>query len=152
VPGWPLLLLKPPFGVPTPWAYQAWAALAKAETGKRKPESQAWATDAKPESGNRKAENETLSEVSYEMTRRQSLGGVDIFNDLEAPVFRKFVLLPVMKDWLLEQPGVKVAAMSGSGSTMFAILESDAVAEALSQKARNKFGETLWCQSCQVGR
>src|SRR5213596_1469971 len=42
-------------------------------------------------------------------------------NDLERPVFEKFVFLAHSKMWLLKQPEVGAALMSGSGSTVFAV-------------------------------
>src|SRR5207247_2175865 len=39
-------------------------------------------------------------------------------NDLERPVFEKFVFLAQLKMWLLGQPEVGAALMSGSGSTI----------------------------------
>lgn len=35
----------------------------------------------------------------------------------------KHLFLAEMKRWLLERPGVRGAMMSGSGSTMFAVME-----------------------------
>jgi 4-diphosphocytidyl-2-C-methyl-D-erythritol kinase len=52
----------------------------------------------------------------------QDLGWTRIFNALERPVFEKFLMLPVMKEWLRQQPEVRAAAMSGSGSTIFAVM------------------------------
>ncbi len=116
VPRWPLLLLKPPFGVPTPWAYQAWA--------KRQ---------------NQQPTTQTLDDIA-------------LCNDLEPPVFQKYVLLPTIKKWLLEQNGVRVATMSGSGSTMFAVLENASLAPSLSEEAKAIFGETLWTHACEISR
>ncbi|MEX1117534.1 MAG: 4-(cytidine 5'-diphospho)-2-C-methyl-D-erythritol kinase [Terrimicrobiaceae bacterium] len=114
VPCWPLLLLKPPFGVSTPWAYQAWAKLLN---------------------------QESITQV---------VDGIPLNNDLEPPVFHKYVLLPAIKSWLLAQDGVRAGAMSGSGSTMFAVLESAALADSLSREARAVFGETLWVHRCEI--
>lgn len=113
-PEWPVLLIKPPFGVPTPWAYKAWGDLGNASP------------------------------------MPQLVDSIEIFNDLEAPVFRKFALLPAIKSWLLKQSGVRGAAMSGSGSTLFAILESPGHAEQIALKARECFGESLWCHTSQI--
>ena len=84
-----LLLLKPDFGVPTPWAY---GALKNARE---------------------------LPGVEY---GAQEFSGVRLVNDLERPVFEKFVLLGYLKTWLRDQPEVGAALMSGSGSTVFALL------------------------------
>ena len=46
-------------------------------------------------------------------------------NALERPVFEKYIFLGEMKRWLLAHNKVKVAQMSGSGSTMFALTSSD---------------------------
>ena len=48
----------------------------------------------------------------------------EMVNDLERPVFQKYPVLADMKMWLLDQPEVHAALMSGSGSTMLAVLSS----------------------------
>jgi 4-diphosphocytidyl-2-C-methyl-D-erythritol kinase len=68
-------------------------------------------------------------------------------NDLERPVFEKYLLLPTLKNWLLEQGEVRAALMSGSGSTMFAITDTPVQAAELAAKAREWCGETAWIQS-----
>jgi 4-diphosphocytidyl-2-C-methyl-D-erythritol kinase len=65
-------------------------------------------------------------------------------NDLERPVFAKYLLLPTLKDWLLSHGGVRAALMSGSGSTMFAITETDIQAAAIAKEAQQYVGETSW--------
>ncbi len=65
-------------------------------------------------------------------------------NDLERPVFEKFPFLAVMKTWLLRQPEVAVALMSGSGSTLFAVVKSNADGKALTNRARAEVDERLW--------
>ena len=107
----PLLLMKPPFGVPTPWAYQRWR------------------------------DSLEIPGVSY---APQTLGGITLANDLERPVFEKFIQLPEMKRWLLAQPETAAALMSGSGSTMFAVLREKSDGPALAEKARAQFGEHTW--------
>jgi len=72
---------------------------------------------------------------------------LEITNDLEAPVFEKYLLLPVLKQWLREQPGVESAFMTGSGSTMVAVMKPDTSSEqteALKQAIAAEFGETMW--------
>jgi len=73
---------------------------------------------------------------------RQAHGKIELANDFEQPVFQKFLLLPAIKSWLLAQDEVAAAMMSGSGSTLFAILRSDA--GTLSQRAKERFGPNLW--------
>jgi 4-diphosphocytidyl-2-C-methyl-D-erythritol kinase len=41
---------------------------------------------------------------------------------LERPVFQKYLFLADLKRWLLGRPEVCAALMSGSGSTLFAVL------------------------------
>jgi 4-diphosphocytidyl-2-C-methyl-D-erythritol kinase len=113
----PLLLLKPPFGVPTPWAYQRWR-------------------DAKEIPG-----------VSYEAQR---LPFGLLRNDLERPVFEKYLFLAELKAWLQQQPEVAGALMSGSGSTLFAILKEKSLGYALGERIEQSFGSNLWCFLCET--
>lgn len=113
----PLLLLKPSFGVETPWAYRHWAA------------------------------SQDLPGVDPD---GQSLGWVDVFNSLERPVFEKYLLLPAMKNWLRCQPEVRAAALSGSGSTLFAVLQGGTSSGSLEQRARDAFGQDLWTAACET--
>ena len=106
-----VLLIKPPFGIPTPWAYKAWA-------------------------GSRVAPDVDLS--------AQVLPWGEMVNDLERPVFEKHLLLPVLRQWLREQAGVKAAMMSGSGSTVFAILDDNVDAKALQKLVQDFCGDSTW--------
>lgn len=72
----------------------------------------------------------------------QWFGNISLVNDLERPVFTKFLLLPAIKSWLLEQEEVSASMMSGSGSTIFAVLRQPV--GSLAQRARERFGSTLW--------
>jgi 4-diphosphocytidyl-2-C-methyl-D-erythritol kinase len=65
-------------------------------------------------------------------------------NDLERPVFEKFPVLGDMKSWLIAQPGVRAALLSGSGSTMLAVLEEGADAAELGRATRERYGESGW--------
>jgi len=106
-----LLLLKPQFGVPTPWAYQQWR------------------------------DGRELPGVDY---GPQKIGDLTLENDLERPVFEKHLFLARMKGWLREQPGVAAALLSGSGSTIFAVLRDDAATEGLAGRARRELDPELW--------
>ena len=57
-------------------------------------------------------------------------------NDLERPVFEKFVFLAQIKMWLLKQPEVGAALMSGSGSTVFAVMRTNLNADLVAQRAK----------------
>jgi len=85
-----VLLVKLPFGIATPWAYQRWR-------------------DSREVTGLPYAPQDT--EIGK------------LCNDLERPVFEKYQVLGHLKAALQSMSGVKAALMSGSGSTVFALLE-----------------------------
>jgi len=74
----------------------------------------------------------------------QVFNGVTFVNDLEKPVFEKFVFLARLKTWLRQQPEVAAALMSGSGSTVFAVLRESATPEELAARARSELDPNLW--------
>ena len=74
----------------------------------------------------------------------QEFRGHKFLNDLERPAFEKFVFLAEMKMWLLKQPEVGAALMSGSGSTMFAVLKDRKSGEAVEERARKELDPKLW--------
>ena len=80
----------------------------------------------------------------------QQFAGYVLFNDLERPVFEKFVFLPQMKGWLRKQPEVSAALMSGSGSTVFAVLKHARTADALANRARQQLEPNLWTYACET--
>ena len=88
-----------------------------------------------------------LPRVSY---APQKFGGHEFVNDLERPVFEKFVFLARTKMWLLEQPEVGAALMSGSGSTVFAALRQDADANLLVKRAKAELDPELWTCACET--
>ena len=67
-----------------------------------------------------------------------------LVNDLERPVFEKFPVLGEMKSWLLDQPEVEGALLSGSGSTMFAVLGDDDSGYELRSRVLERYGENGW--------
>ena len=78
----------------------------------------------------------------------QQVGELTLQNDLERPVFEKHLFLARMKGWLREQPEVAAALLSGSGSTMFAVMREAAAGEALADRARAELDPALW--TCQT--
>jgi len=112
-----LLLFKPDFAVPTPWAYGKWK------------------------------DSRELPGVDYSP---QEFKGIQFVNDLERPVFEKFVLLAHLKTWLREQPEVAVALMSGSGSTVFAALREGAAGQELATRTRQQIDPSLWTNACET--
>ena len=71
-------------------------------------------------------------------------------NDLERPVFEKFVFLAQMKMWLLNQAEVGAVLMSGSGSTLFAVLSGDVNADRLATHAKAELDPELWTCVCNT--
>ncbi len=71
----------------------------------------------------------------------------ELVNDLERPVFEKHRFLAEVKQWLLERPEVAGAMMSGSGSTMFAVLNEESDADALVDAAKEALDPTMWSWS-----
>src|SRR5262245_52660578 len=110
-----LLLLKPEFGVPTPWAYSRWR------------------------------DSREIEGVPYSA---QAFAGQTFVNDLELAVFEKYVFLAQLKIWLLKQPEVGSALMSGSGSTVFAVLRGDVDVARLAMRAKAKLDPELWTCVC----
>jgi len=71
-------------------------------------------------------------------------------NDLEPAVFRKYLFLGLLKDWLKKQSETLFALMSGSGSTVFAIVRSQGEGETLRDRFRAEFGERTWSTVCPL--
>ena len=71
-------------------------------------------------------------------------------NDLERPVFEKFVFLAQLKMWLLSQSEVGAALMSGSGSTMFAVMRENADADLVAKRAKAALDPELWMCACET--
>ncbi|MBC8243769.1 MAG: 4-(cytidine 5'-diphospho)-2-C-methyl-D-erythritol kinase [Verrucomicrobia bacterium] len=114
-----LLLVRPGFGVPTPWAYRSLAQFPDAAT---RPLGQA-----------------------DELAKRLANGSLAaaagaFYNSLEAPVFDKFPLLKLLKEHALAN-GAEAALLCGSGSTVFAICPDTAAAQSLGQAMESKFGQ-----------
>lgn len=114
-----LLLIKPKFGVPTPWVYSRW--------------------------GN----SRELPRIDYES---QEFQGMRFSNDLERPVFEKFPFLAHLKMWLRQQPEIGAALLSGSGSTVFAVLLEQSDATKLAERVRGELDPTLWTCACETIR
>ena len=108
------LLIHPGFGVPTPWAYKAYAA--------------------------NPCQGESGAAFAFGVLR----------NDMEPAVFAKHLWLPTAKAWLAGQSGVRGALMSGSGSSVFALLDETADAAALAVRFRAAFGESVFAEPFDV--
>ena len=112
-----ILLVKPDFGVSTPWAYRRWQ------------------------------NSRELPGISYV---QQDFRGQKLHNDLERPVFEKFVFLARIKMWLLQQKEVAAALMSGSGSTIFAVLRPNADIDLLAKRVRKELDREIWTCVCET--
>jgi len=89
-----------------------------------------------------------LPEIEY---APQEFSGMRFVNDLERPVFEKFVLLGQLKTWLRQQAEVGAALLSGSGSALFAVLRENADAEKLAAHVREDFDSNMWTHVCKTG-
>ncbi len=118
-----LLLFRPGFGVSTPWAYQQLSTIPDAVNG----------------TPGRAARLITL----LNRTDPNAFDGDAFYNALEGPVFRKYPILAGLKEWLMGQ-GALMALMSGSGSTMFAITDTEDHARALVGQLRTRHGDGNW--------
>ncbi len=79
----------------------------------------------------------------------QDVDGHVLVNDLERPVFEK-AFIPGGNEALAggAPPGVRGAMMSGSGSTMFAVVEDEGAGRALlMEDAARELDPTLWMWS-----
>lgn len=84
---------------------------------------------------------EQLPDVLYQP---QKYGSLTLVNDLEKPVFAKHRYLAELKTWLLNRRDTITVLMSGSGSTIFAILHPKAEPEKLIRTTHKYFDSTLW--------
>jgi 4-diphosphocytidyl-2-C-methyl-D-erythritol kinase len=115
-------LAHPGFGIATPWSYQNLARFPEALNGEQGRASEL---------------------ISRLQTSDLPAAAGGCYNSLEAPAFKKFPVLSLYKDFLLES-GAEISLMSGSGSTTFAITENLAAAENLAEKFKSRFGDNGW--------
>ena len=80
----------------------------------------------------------------------QIFAGSAFFNDLERPVFQKFPFLAELKEWLCQQPEVGAALMSGSGSTMMAVLGDEGQGNQLAERAKAELDPKLWTREVRT--
>lgn len=88
-----------------------------------------------------------LPGVRYEA---QEFAGQTLVNDLERPVFEKFVFLAELKMWLLKQAEVGAALLSGSGSTVFAVMQPNVDVDLVAKRARDQLDCELWAYRCKT--
>ena len=112
------LLIHPGFGISTAWAYQQLAKFPQALNG-------------------RPGRAQTLVELLQ--SADLPAASVEFYNSLEAPALDKYPLLALFQEFLRSH-GAAATLMSGSGSTTFALVQSEAEAHALAEKFQGKFG------------
>ena len=85
-----------------------------------------------------------LPDIRYDA---YNYSGLALVNDLEKPVFAKHRYLAELKDWLLNRRDTKAVLMSGSGSTIFAVLRRQGKPQSLINTAHKYFDSNLWTWS-----
>ncbi len=123
-----IFLVKPGFGVSTPWAYsslQRFPDLLNGRPGRGK--ELAAALDQK------------------DLGKASTL----FFNSLEGPVLEKFPILLLFQT-KLKSLGAEVTLMSGSGSTTFAIFSDLDSANKAIEGFRHDFGPTHWIHTSEL--
>ena len=121
-------LVHPGFGISTPWSYQNLARFPEALNGTAG-----------------RAEKLVAALQSNDWPAIAD----GIYNSLEAPAFDKFPVLQLYREFL-DNNGARVALMSGSGSTTFAIAEDLAAAETLAEKFKSQFGDQGWTATVEI--
>ena len=117
LPGRSLLLVCPPLSVSTAWAFSA--------------------LDAAREKNKKflSAEN-SLTSQGHQATNSPLVGWIQAGNDFEEIVFARYPLLCRLKQELLAH-GAALARMSGTGASMFAFFQDNAVAKKTAEKIAN---------------
>lgn len=116
------LLIHPGFGISTAWSYQTLARFPAALNG---------------------TPGRAQKLISLLQSADLKVAGAEFYNSLEAPALEKFPILVLYQEFLREH-GAAVALMSGSGSTTFAIVPGQGVAEQLAEKFKGRFGQACW--------
>ena len=122
-----VLLFKPAFPIPTPWAY---AMLAAGAPGAYVPAAEAEAR------------------LSAWMGRPRAQLRDLLFNSMERPAFAKYPALPVLLG-MLGRLGFE-ARMSGSGSACYALLEERADARPLQAAVRGAWGSSAFILETRI--
>lgn len=123
-----LFLVKPHFGISTPWAYKSL---------QRFPEN----LNGRPGRGKELAQalkNDALSQAAPLF-----------YNSLEGPVLEKYPILQLFQT-KLKSLGAEVTLMSGSGSTTFAIFPNLKCAEEATESFRQDFGSSHWIHTLNL--
>jgi 4-diphosphocytidyl-2-C-methyl-D-erythritol kinase len=120
--GCSVLLVHPGFGVPTAWAYRALSTFPEALHG---------------QPGRAQRLVDSLSRDPLPAIHAQ------FYNAFEAPVFHKFPLLALIREFFGTE-SVVASLLSGSGSAMFAIVGPGQDVELLRGRFHERFGTSAW--------
>lgn len=120
-----LLLFKPHFPIATPWAYQQLKA-------------KDW-TDAK-----------TVWKHLKDWQQQPSKLEKVLCNDLQKPVFRKYLALPILLEELQNRFDLD-CQMTGSGSTCFALLKPSTPMASLRKTIQDAWGKYTWIKEVRIG-
>jgi 4-diphosphocytidyl-2-C-methyl-D-erythritol kinase len=123
-----IILIHPGFGISTAWAYQELAHFPDALNG-------------------RPGRAEKLALLLRGDDR--AAAGREFYNSLEAPALYKYPLLGLFQEFLREN-GAWAAMMSGSGSTTFALTDTEETAQRLVGKFKIHFGDKFWIASVKM--
>jgi len=120
-----VLIIKPPFGIPTPEAY---GGLAKSgryqEAAEAEARLAAWLAAPAADPG-------------------------DLGNDLAAPVFAKHLALPTALQWLRDRQGL-VFRLTGSGSACFAWVPEGLDSSVIMGTLRAAWGPSAWLADTRI--
>jgi 4-diphosphocytidyl-2-C-methyl-D-erythritol kinase len=120
--GLAFLLIHPGFGIATAWAYRELALFPEALQGRP---------------------GRARNLVSLLQAGDLARAGAEFYNSLEAPALRKYPVLALYQGFLRES-GAVATLMSGSGSTTFALMPSQAAGEQTLERFKEKFGRQGW--------
>ena len=127
-----VLLAMPDLRVSTPWAYRAFDEMMENAGRGSAGREEAQGHEQGHEQGGGIAPLEALTLATNLCMQGVPVGGpprpVELVNDLEGPVFRRHPELCAIKAHLLRH-GALAASMTGSGSCVFGLFSTEAVAE-----------------------
>jgi 4-diphosphocytidyl-2-C-methyl-D-erythritol kinase len=128
VRGMRVLIFKPGFAIPTPWAYGRLAA--EAPRGYVK-------------------EGRAEAMLASWVEKKGAPAGELLFNSMEKAAFAKFPALPVLLDRLEGQFGIR-GRMSGSGSACYALVHEDFGAGPIEAAVREAWGPSAFFAETRV--
>ncbi len=120
-----VVIVKPPFGVPTPEAY---GLLAQA---------------------NAYIQNTNAEERLQHWLRQPSADPSEMGNSLQGPVFAKYLALPVALEEVAAATGV-VFRMTGSGSACFVLCSDDKDVRLITAALRRCWGPGVWVSDSRI--